>query len=631
MSLQAIGEAVDSRSHQKEILFNGKRYRGRRYRKVLARTKRLQRLVRTRVPTFNLARACIDKQDNGTPRVMTTNRWGAQEYRLSKSREGLYRHLDRDTSIDVWEIKDELGGVTTFRCDDWGENANFGKREAFSNLSSETEFGIFAVHDVDIDKTTYFQESWGKITELSGREALKLVRQKRAAKEKSVKVFAVASTILSSLQSLLGWGVVAGSTFEATASASSSALSTLSSLSSTLAYGGLTLAAGLSGASRMHGNRAPSFSRMGAVLLSLPLRVRSAAPLCPIWKKFHSTDRVYHRVRFFNDFVYAAVNIDGVRLIDVGNPLAPRTAGKAIIPGCGCLVRDLVLDPSGNYTFAIDYYNLLAVVNTIDKENPWIEGSATTPARLQSVAYNHNTDRVYLTGTGLTAVRVSTKNAPAIEGTPSLAGHSTRGIIFFGGRNLAVGDATAGTVEFFDVINPANKVNVGTYNSTGSAEDFVYDEARRVLYIAFSGSRVEEVDVNDLGNPRLLSTHGPLDARAMTDNGDKLLVVGPGGLSVLKKIPANLSYDSGINPLGIEEGVAVDPAGQFAYMGSRDRQLQVVELPCPTTTTTSTTSTSMTSTTSSTTSVSSVTTTISSQSSTSAPKTQTRSPTRVSR
>lgn len=228
----------------------------------------------------------------------------------------------------------------------------------------------------------------------------------------------------------------------------------------------------------------------------------------------------------------AAVGAEGIWVIDLANPAAPRIAGRFDTAGWALGVA---LDATGMRAYVADGNGGLKILDLTNPSLPSQIGSLALSGTQRDVAVAGNT--VYLANQGgtLRVVDVSNPAAPRWTGSVSLSGFGYR-VAVSGGRAAVIsGDAVNDYLDVIDLSDPARARKVGTLRVAAAGGAGGVDLAGDRAMVAAGASGMMIVDLSNPASPSLLSSaNGVGQALDVVLDGANALVTGfPSAVSVV--------------------------------------------------------------------------------------------------
>ncbi|NGX53449.1 MAG: hypothetical protein K1000chlam4_00161 [Chlamydiae bacterium] len=639
MSLPAINGFRSRDIPRKMTLSPGKRDN--------ARAEELQHRLREYIRAFTItaATAVLDSPRKGTFRLTFNTRKRRIEY-SSESKHLLYKCLDRHPAVDMWKIEDNTVGVTYFRYIDEEKRENFDQNTVLPIVSTEIRDGIFVLKELGARRTTYFEiQNDSSVSKLSKAEALETILRNIEGSSIGLKAMAGTTSLLLNLTTLCGYGALSGEVYSrAVAPAASTAMSTLSSWAPAVTYGGLTMVAGLSGASRIRGKSAAAPLSMGAVFLSIAsMKFAEAIPLCPQYITTYNTPGAAYDVDFFTSdrnetFMVIADQINGAEIVNITDINQPTPTSNLPTPGTALRVKVVK-----NLVFLGDYDSGLQIGNLTEINSPIpINSFNTSGGALQVVPTTPDLDAVLIADQAGGVKLVNSTDFARLRLHSAYNTSDWAVGAAFVGNNSALFSIYSDGLQSFDLSNDT-LTPLGTCAIPGQSYYFDVNPEGTLAAVPAWAEGLYIVDIRNLSNMTITGNCSiPGNAIAAKWFGQHVLVAHNSGWSIVDaENPFQPSLERTFSTPNAAQGIST--FGEYAFICNYHSGVQIYKLTCPTTTTSSTTSSSRSSTTSSTSSFSSATSTTSSESSTSktptstiepptsAPKTQTRSPTSVSR
>ncbi|NGX42610.1 MAG: hypothetical protein K940chlam7_00890 [Chlamydiae bacterium] len=166
--------------------------------------------VKLDVPIETLSKAILDKQSNGTLRLMI-DRLEIPECRIFNSEKSLDLYLSTNQNIDIWEIQDKREAFprTIYKYHTWDKIYTYiNKEELYREISSGTEHGVFCINNLENKENTYIQKKRGWFAygfeEISREQAMQTIIEKEASKDTWRKGYAIGMVALAAAPTVYG-------------------------------------------------------------------------------------------------------------------------------------------------------------------------------------------------------------------------------------------------------------------------------------------------------------------------------------------------------------------------------------------------------------------------------------------
>ena len=263
---------------------------------------------------------------------------------------------------------------------------------------------------------------------------------------------------------------------------------------------------------------------------------------------------------------------EGLRVIDVSDPTAPREIGSLDTPG---FVWSVAV--SGNLALVADWNEGLRVMDVSDPTAPREIGSLDTPGFVWSVAVSGNLALVADGNEGLRVIDVSDPTAPRETGFVDTPG-SARGVAVSG--NLALVADARESLRVIDVSDPATPREIGSVDTPGSARGVAVSGNLALVADAREGLNV--IDISDPTAPREIgSVDTPGSALGVAVSGNMALVADvEGGLRVIDVSDPTAPRETGfVDTPGSAVEVAV--LGNQALVADSNAGLRVIDISDP--------------------------------------------------
>ena len=206
-----------------------------------------------------------------------------------------------------------------------------------------------------------------------------------------------------------------------------------------------------------------------------------------------------------NESAFVASGLGGLRIFDISNPLAPRTASYLQFSGEAAIEIDIHGNHAYVATFSSSPPNPIAVLQIVDVTIPTQpQSKARLPLYGQpsSVAVLGDGRHVLVTaqGAGLFVVHVEDPAAPRVVGQYALAEQALG--VSADGNQVCIADAAAG-LHILDLSNPAQPRRLGLYGAPGAVD---VSSRGSLAFVSVGSGGLHAVDLSDPTNPRLLGS-----------------------------------------------------------------------------------------------------------------------------
>ncbi|MFC1975808.1 LVIVD repeat-containing protein [Chloroflexota bacterium] len=210
------------------------------------------------------------------------------------------------------------------------------------------------------------------------------------------------------------------------------------------------------------------------------------------------------------DYIYMASGKNGLRVIDISDPVVPLDVGFFHTPDA---VSDVAV--SGNYIFVSVVDQTLRVLDNSNPTELLEIGRYHAPDEILDVKVSDN--HVYLaTGdSGLRVVDISTPTAPKEISVYNVS--SARTVTIVGNFAYLIADK----LHLLDISNPTTPAEVNIFAKGGKKEITVEKQQAYATWNGYNIAGVDIVDISKLTAPTLLGTVGaffPLYDAAIMDN-----------------------------------------------------------------------------------------------------------------
>ncbi|MEE8058337.1 MAG: DUF6519 domain-containing protein [Pseudomonadales bacterium] len=159
-------------------------------------------------------------------------------------------------------------------------------------------------------------------------------------------------------------------------------------------------------------------------------------------------DYAYRAIHIRDTIAYIAADLEGLHILDIGNPAQPFLIGKIDTDDPSDRVLDLVV--VGDYAYVANGVSGLQIFNISDPTAPTKLGSHTSP-NAQAIAVVNNIAYIADLDSGLHLVDVVNPDSPSLN--RSIALTSARDVVVLGNYAYIAGDMGLATV---DIINPTS-------------------------------------------------------------------------------------------------------------------------------------------------------------------------------
>lgn len=220
---------------------------------------------------------------------------------------------------------------------------------------------------------------------------------------------------------------------------------------------------------------------------------------------YQDEDGRSHGIELVGDTLYVASYSDGIRMLDVQDPAAPRLLGH-IDPGMP--VSGVQLDGGRIYAFewtshTPDPYeghiiDLAATRLASQRASLDLEGAGERVAVDEGIAYVVQEERIH-------AIDVMDPELPLLLGTTVAAGVSDDPVVVFAGSGVIVVAEADGVVRFFDSADPRTIVGVGSYDAGDEIRSAAIDGS--TLYLGCAREGLQIVDIASPSSPALITSY----------------------------------------------------------------------------------------------------------------------------
>ncbi|MFB3881611.1 MAG: S-layer homology domain-containing protein [Armatimonadota bacterium] len=296
-------------------------------------------------------------------------------------------------------------------------------------------------------------------------------------------------------------------------------------------------------------------------------------PTAPSEVGHYDTPGFAYGVAVSGNYAYIADHAAGLQIIDVTAKASPTPAGSYDTPGYAWNVA-----VSGDYAFVADGFAGLLVLDVSTPASPTVAGSCAATNSVNDVAVSGDYAYVADGTAGLRLIGITW--APfALDcsvGSLALSG-SAKGVAVSGSTAYVAAD-TAGLIAV-DVTDPASPALSDSFDTVGRACAVAISGAAAYVADDSGGLRVVEVAANPA--PVIVghaATSGNAEAVAVKDS-IAYVADGNGGLRAFDvsniTVPSELWECDGSTQA---MDVAVDDAGQYAYVADWNGKLEVLEV-----------------------------------------------------
>ena len=559
-------------------------------------TRALNRQISDLLPSCSLCKATLEETKQGALSFHTES----GETIIFSNEKTMDQWLADKSLVDIWQIEDQrVGRSGVFyklqRADEWGYDTFETRNALFDQLRED--YGVFwKLEDQGTNQTSYIYYK----PSIFGNRYVNVNHEDVSSVASSLKFespYLPTSTSHASDRTSWGKGITAcllgGLLISAGRSWSQSsgqnsvsdAIAMMPEMLGPAAFKAASTFAAIAAMSRQEGGALPGALLTGMMLL--PKRVMSQ-PLCPqLVGSYDTPDRAYG-VALSGPYAYVADSSSGLQIIDVSNATNPTFAGSYNTPGDA---RGVAV--SGNYAYVADHLSGLQIIDVSNVTNPTLAGSYNTTDTALDVAVSGNYAYVADYLSGLQIIDVSNVANPTLAGSYDTPGISAWGVAIVG--NFAyVADGSAG-LQIIDVSNVTNPSFAGSYNTPGWARGVAV--SGNYAYVANAVFGLQIIDVSNVTNPMLAGSYDTLDdAWRVALSGNYAYVADDtSGLQIIDVSNVTNPMLTGFyDTPGYARDVAV--SGSYAYVADYDvGGLQIIKIPCPTSSSTTTSSSSSTS------------------------------------
>jgi hypothetical protein len=277
-------------------------------------------------------------------------------------------------------------------------------------------------------------------------------------------------------------------------------------------------------------------------------------------------------VKVAGPLAFVAAGSAGLRIVDVGNPTAPRIIATAATPGNAAGV-----DVANGYAY-VGASTALVVVDIHNPNAPFVAGSLPIPATRVAAANG----KVYALAGSFQVVDVSSPTAPTVTGTANSFGAQALDVL---GTDVYLASAESGLYAV-NVQNPLAPVVVAhVYNRFDNVGVAV---AGQIGVVIAGDGGLKVTDVSHPTAPAVLATMtGSFRGVAMAGSFAYVLQTVPGNPAHVDLVILSVSTPSQPTIAGrvtVSAGSASDVkiAGPLAYVAAGTAGLQIVDISSPT-------------------------------------------------
>ncbi|NGX43634.1 MAG: hypothetical protein K940chlam7_01933, partial [Chlamydiae bacterium] len=526
------------------------------------------------------------------------------EITIFPNEKALNHWLADEAAVDIWEIEDLREGKSdTFyklqRADEGGYDTFETKENLFDQLRED--YGVlWKLKDLENHQTTYIRFKTG----LFGSSYDHVAHENLIYVANSLE-FGAPNRTTSATSDRASWGksiaacvlggllISAGRSWGSNQNSVSDAIATMKGTLGPAAFKTAFVfqMSAIAAMSRQQGGTLPGALLAGMMLLPEPVK---GQPLCPQLAGSYDTPHRAWDVALSGNYAYVADRFSGLQIIDVSNVTNPTLASSYDTPGDA---RDVAL--SGNYAYIADYTSGLQIIDVSNAANPTFAGSYDTPGTAYGVAVSGNYAYVAATTSGLQIIDVSNVANPTLAGSYDTPGNAEG--VAVSGNYAYVADQFSG-LQIIDVSNVANPTLAGSYNTPGDAYGVAVSAS--YAYVSGGGAGLQIIDISNVANPTVAGSYDtPSTAYDVAVSGNYAYVADDySGLQIIDVANvANPTLAGSYNTPDQARGVAV--SGNYAYVeDDSGGGLQIIKIPCPTSSSSSSTASTSSSTTRSSTS-----------------------------
>jgi hypothetical protein len=278
-------------------------------------------------------------------------------------------------------------------------------------------------------------------------------------------------------------------------------------------------------------------------------------------------------------YVYVAAGEDGLRAIDVSDPLNPTLAGTLDTPGYANAVA-----VSGTHAYVADGDSGLRIINISNPSGLSEDGFCDTPDEAEDVVVTGNYALVADDERGLRIVDVSDPETAAETGAYDVT--SAAWSLAVSGTLAYVGDyymglgASDGALRIVDVADPANPAQAGFAELSGRGTGVGLAAGYAYLSGYLGGLLV--VDVSDPASPsQVASSPTPKLAHDVVLTGSHAYVAESQGVYVFDISNPPLPAPVGTWPTTGSSVYCVAVAGHYVYAGVGNDGLRIIDVSNP--------------------------------------------------
>lgn len=273
--------------------------------------------------------------------------------------------------------------------------------------------------------------------------------------------------------------------------------------------------------------------------------------------------------------LYAAMQSDGIRVINVATPSAPTLTGTCNTPGSAT-----GLFVSGTTVFVADGTSGLQVVNASNPASPFISTFLDTPGVAREVVLNGSGTHIYVSDGNVGAgasIRTMTNTTPPVL-TNSIAETQDPAGTVVVGSTLYVTLGSTG-LRIFSISTPGVPALQGTFDTPGFAGGV--DVQNNRAYISDNGS-VQIVNVTVPSTPTFVSSYAVIDNGTEIGAEGNLVFIGASNLLGIvdvsipqrPRVLSKFTVSSGI--LGMKV------SGTRVYLALGTTGMQIIDVSTPT-------------------------------------------------
>ena len=236
---------------------------------------------------------------------------------------------------------------------------------------------------------------------------------------------------------------------------------------------------------------------------------------------------------------FVADGREGLKIIDISNPSNPILLAKYYILSTSHNValgdaNGITLSADGSKVYVADGYDGLKIIDISNPMNPTLLGEYDTSAYAKSVTLSSDGTKAYIPlpnrEAGFRIIDISDPMNPTLLGkykSPSIYASARAIALSADGSKAYLADGLKG-LKIIDVRNPMNPILLGMYDTEYMAEDVTLSSDGTKAYVAEGINGLKIIDISNPMNPTLLGKYDTLGyaiSVTLSLDGNKVYVV----------------------------------------------------------------------------------------------------------